>query len=336
VTIPIVFSADNNYIPYTAVAIQSIMENANKENDYRFYILHKDVSAQFVHLLSEQLSQFSNCSIEFIDVSDYISNHNFFVSRHISVEAYFRLLIPYILPNYDKVIYLDGDIFCRVDISELYDLELNDNLLSAVRDIGVSWYYAPQHSEYYSKIYHVLTHLRAPESYFNSGMLIINASLFRRTFTLEYLFNFSASHDFQAHDQDILNTLCEGKVYLLPFTWNFMRTSDFIYLPENLKEQYIEAESNPKMIHFKPWIYGTYSPYLPFSECFWKCAAPTPFYDLIIRRMKEKKILASHSIREQIFMDIKNRKNCGIRFIIKCFFIWLLSRFGYRSNCKKT
>jgi lipopolysaccharide biosynthesis glycosyltransferase len=333
-TIPVVFSADNNYIPYTAVAIQSIMENANKDDSYRFYILHKDVSDKFVRLLNEQLSQFSNCLIEFIDVSGYIVNYDFFVSRHLSIEAYFRLLIPYILPNYDKVIYLDGDIFCRVDISELYNLELNNNLLSAVRDIGVSWYYAPHHSEYYSQIYHVLTHLRVPECYFNSGMLVIDTNLFRAAFTLEYLFDFSASHKFQVHDQDVLNTLCEGKVHLLPFKWNFMRTSEFIYLPENLKNQYIEAELNPKMIHFKPWTHGNYAPYLPFSEYFWNCAAKTPFYDLIILRMKEKKILASHSIREQIFLDIKNRNDCGIRFIIKCFFIWILSKCGI-ANGKK-
>jgi lipopolysaccharide biosynthesis glycosyltransferase len=331
-TIPIVFSSDNNYIPYTAVAVQSIMENANKDNDYRFYILHKDVSDQFVHLINKQLSQFPNCLIEFINVSGYISNYDFFVSRHISIETYFRLFIPYILPNYDKVIYLDGDIFCRVDISELYNLELNDNLLAAVRDVGVSWYYAPRHSEYNSRIYYVLMHLHVPESYFNGGMLVMNTNLLRKTFTLEYLLNFSTTHEFQIHDQDVLNTLCEGKVYLLPFTWNFMRTGDSVYLPENLKDQYIKAELNPKMIHFKPWTYGNYAPYLPFSECFWKCAAKTPFYDLIFLQMKEKKILASHSIRDQIFLDIKNRNNCGIRFIIKCFFIWFLGKFGLRNR----
>ena len=101
-TIPIVFSANEYYIPYTAVAIQSIMEHANKENDYHFYILHKDISDEFARPLREQVSRFPNCLIDFIDVSDYISNYAFFVSRHISVETYFRLLIPYILTDYDK------------------------------------------------------------------------------------------------------------------------------------------------------------------------------------------------------------------------------------------
>jgi lipopolysaccharide biosynthesis glycosyltransferase len=330
-TIPIVFSANNYYIPYTAVAVQSIMEHANKENDYRFYILHKDISDEFANLLRTQMSRFSNCMIDFIDVSNYISDYAFFVSRHISVETYFRLLIPYIFTDYNKVIYLDGDILCLVDISELYKMELNDNLLSVVRDVGASWYYSPKHSECNSRIYQVLLHLKKPEDYFNGGMQVLNTDLFRKTYTLKYLFEFAASHEFQVHDQDVLNILCEGKVYLLPFSWNFMRTDDSTYLPEHLKKQYTEAESNPKIIHFKPWTYGNYSPYLPFSEYFWKYAAQVPFYDVIISRMKERNILASHSIREQIFLDIKNRNDCGIRFIIKCFFIWIISRFKRNS-----
>jgi lipopolysaccharide biosynthesis glycosyltransferase len=328
VTIPIVFSADDYYIPYTAAAIQSIIEHAKKEDDYRFYVLHKNISDEFVRPLREHISRFPNCHIDFINVSPYIADYALFISRHISIETYFRLLIPYILTDYNKVIYLDGDILCRADISELYKMELNDSLLSAVRDVGVSWYYSPNHSEYMSGLYQVLLHLQKPENYFNAGVTAINTDLFRKTFTLKYLFEFTASREFQIHDQDVLNTLCEGKVLLLPFAWNFMRTDDDAqYLPEYLKEQYTEAGNNPKLIHFKPWTHGNYSPYVPFSEYFWKYAARTPFYDLIISRMKEKKILASHSVREQIFLDIKNRNDCGMRFIIKCFFIWILSRF---------
>ena len=213
----------------------------------------------------------------------------------------------------------------------MYNTELDDNLLAAVHDVGVSWYYSPNHSKYTSRIYQVLLHLQKPENYFNAGMTVLNTDLFRKTFTLKYLFEFTASHEFHVHDQDVLNTLCEGKVSLLPFEWNFMRTSDSIYLPEHLKKQYTEAENNPKIIHFKPWAYGNYSPYLPFSEYFWKYAAQTSFYDLIISRMKEKKLLASHSVKEQIFLDIKNRNGCGIKFIIKCFIIWFLSRFKKNS-----
>jgi lipopolysaccharide biosynthesis glycosyltransferase len=326
-TIPIVFSANNYYVPYTAVSIQSIMEHGDKKNDYHFYILHKDISGEFIDLLRKQVSPSSNCSIDFIDVSTYISDYNFFVSREITVEAYFRLLIPYILTDYDKVIYLDGDTICLIDICELYKIELNANLLSAVRDVGVSWYYSPDRSKH-TDAYQVLLHLKKPEDYFNSGMLVLDTNLFRKTYTLKHLCDFAASREFQVHDQDVLNTLCEGKVLLLSFSWNFMKTDGYAaYLPENLKKQYIEARTNPKIIHFKPWTYGNYSPYLPFSEYFWKYAAQTPFYDLIISRMKEKKILVSHSIKEQIFLNIKSNEHCGIIFIIKCFITWCLSRF---------
>jgi lipopolysaccharide biosynthesis glycosyltransferase len=325
-TIPIVFSANDYYVPYTAVAIRSIMGHANKENYYHFYILHKGISDEFILLLHKQVSRQPNCFLDFINVSNYISNYALFLSRQITIETYFRLLIPYILIEYNKVIYLDGDILCRIDISDLYSIELNGNLLAAVRDMGVSWYYSPNHSEYMSKIYHVLLHLKKPDDYFNAGMIILNADLFRKTFTLKFLFEFAASREFQAHDQDILNILCEEKAFLLPFAWNFMMTPDSTYLPQCLKNQYIDAGNNPKIIHFKPWNHGNYSPYLPFSEYFWKHASQTPFYDIIVFRMKEQKILASHSIQEQMFLNITKRR-CGPRFILKCFIVWFVSRF---------
>jgi lipopolysaccharide biosynthesis glycosyltransferase len=206
------------------------------------------------------------------------------------------LLIPYLFAEYDKVIYLDGDMLCFVDIAELYKTELFDNLLAVVRDVGVSWYYSPNHSQEKKGLYEVLLQLKKPEDYFCDGMCIMNTKLFREAFTMKELLDIAVSREWPIFDQDVFNFLCEGKVLLLPFFWDYMRTSDSKYLPENLKSQYLEAEANPKIIHFKPWTIGNYSPYLPYSEYFWKYAARTSFYDIIISRMKEKELLLSHPI----------------------------------------
>ena len=39
------------------------------------------------------------------------------------------------MPHYDKVLYLDSDLIVKGDVSELFNVELGDNLLAAVRDI---------------------------------------------------------------------------------------------------------------------------------------------------------------------------------------------------------
>ena len=35
---PIVFSTDNNYIPYLSAAIRSLIENANKKDEYKIFV----------------------------------------------------------------------------------------------------------------------------------------------------------------------------------------------------------------------------------------------------------------------------------------------------------
>ena len=323
INIPIVFSANNYYIPYTSTAIQSIIENADKDRQYIFYILYQEMSDNNIALLKKQVSLFPQFSINFINVTKYIDKYDLFTSRHISLETYFRLLIPELLAEYQKAIYLDGDMICCTDIASLYDINLENYLLAAVRDVGVSWYYSPNHSEEMKFLYSVLLHLKKPEDYFCAGMCILNIDLFRKTISTDEIFKLAASRQWQVHDQDVLNYLAENKTFLLPFHWNFMYTPNAKYLPEYLQNEYLEAKENPRIIHYKPW---TYKNYIPHFDLFWKYATRTPFIDIIIENMKEKGTVSDDSFEsfaQQIILNIKKRA-VGLRFIlIDCPKAWL-------------
>jgi len=229
-TIPIVFSSNDYFIPYMSTMMQSIMENADQNRRYVFYILHQEITDNNIGLLRNQIASFSQFSIEFINVAQYISKYNLFVSRHITIEAYFRLLIPELLSEYQKAIYLDGDMICCTDIASLFDIDLGDHLFAAVRDTAVAWYYSPNHSEYMKTLHSVFLHLRKVDEYFNDGMCVFNIELFRKTISNDKLFELATSREWQVHDQDILNYIGEGKTLLLPYYWNFMITSNAIYL----------------------------------------------------------------------------------------------------------
>jgi lipopolysaccharide biosynthesis glycosyltransferase len=125
------------------------------------------------------------------------------------------------------------------------------------------------------------------------------------------------------HDQDVLNFIGEGKTLLLPFHWNVMRTEGLAkYLPEKLKNEYYDAEQNPKIIHYKPWLYDKYI--LSF-ELFWKYATRTPFSDVIIKRMKENGGVMNEPLtfRDRVIDNITHRKGMGILFILECLKAWL-------------
>ena len=322
--IPIVFAADNYYVPYMAVMIQSIMENADQNRQYIFFILHQGISNDNMDLLNKQIAHFHPFSIEFINVSSYIGKYNLFVSRHVTVETYFRLLIPELLTEYQKAIYLDGDMICRTDIGELFDINIENYLLASVRDTAVALYYSKKEEEYLKNIHSVLSSLKKPDEYFNGGMCIFNIELFRKTISTEKLLELAASREWQLHDQDVLNYVAEGKTLLLPYRWNFMTMMPHSeYLPEHLQNEYQEAQNNPKIIHYavKPW--SCYN-YIINFELFWKYATRTPFIDTIIERMKTKNFVSNNSLRDIIISNIKNRNGIGIRFILfDCVKAWL-------------
>ncbi|MCL2374330.1 MAG: hypothetical protein FWC65_03705, partial [Treponema sp.] len=136
--IPIVFASDNNYVPYMSAAMQSIIENSSMNRKYVFFILHNKITNEAIDLLCKQISPYKQFAINFIDVTEYISKYSLFISRHITVETYFRFLIPELLSDYQKAIYLDCDMIVCTDIAELFDTNLENYLLAATRDISVA------------------------------------------------------------------------------------------------------------------------------------------------------------------------------------------------------
>ena len=85
--IPIVFSADNFYVPYMATTIQSIMENASPNRTYTFFILHQEITDDSMELLKKQIAFYPHFSVNFINVKEHISKHDLFISRQITIET---------------------------------------------------------------------------------------------------------------------------------------------------------------------------------------------------------------------------------------------------------
>jgi lipopolysaccharide biosynthesis glycosyltransferase len=325
--IPIVFSVNDHYVSYMAVMMQSIMENSDKKKRYCFFVLYQNIDNNNIDLIKKQIYDFPQFSIEFIDVSQYIKKYNFFVSGYITVETYFRLLIPYLFFEYQKVIYLDGDMICCTDIASLFEIDLNNYALAGVLDWHIISYFFYPHSPDVINIKHkfeILFKLKNSCNYFNGGLIVFNIKLFQETISMQDLFDLAQSREWQFHDQDILNYLFEEKTLLLPFNWNLLINTTYYrlkYLPEQLQNEFNEAEKNPGIIHYKPYELDAYCPHF---ELFWKYATHTQFIGVIIERMKEKNLITTESFSERIISNIKHRKGISLRFIlVDCLKTWL-------------
>lgn len=231
-----------------------------------------------------------NFSVRFINISTEISNYAFYTENRefFSAEAYFRLLTPFILTRYDRAIYMDGDMVALTDLAELMKIDMDCNLMAAVRDYcGLGDYYNPksQRKQYMEE----RLRLHNPDNYYISGLLLFNLKNFRNTFTREQVLEITASFPWQFHDQDILNILTEGRTLLLDPRWNVLQ--DFgthQFLPKRFYQEWSESLSNPAIVHYagsvKPWRF----PRIPRAEYFWLYASKSPFYNRIIAQRSQE------------------------------------------------
>lgn len=268
--IPIFFSIDENYLPFLAVSLKSIIDNASKNYKYEIKVLNSGIKESE----KAKLNKFNNDNfdIEFVDITNYISkiSKNLHTRDYYSKTTYYRLFIPNLYPNYDKALYLDSDIIVRGDISELYNYNLGDNLLGAITDEFV--YNSPELNAY------LLNRLGLPHPkyYFNAGILVMNLKGLREFDFEDKFIKLIKSVTFTvAQDQDYLNVICKGRVHYIDIVWDKMPF-------QNDKIN----EDDLKLIHYnlslKPW--HEYN--VPYEKYFWHYSKQTDFHNEIIEMLK--------------------------------------------------
>lgn len=290
--IPIVFAADNNYVPILAVAMKSVVYNATPRYNYDLIVLHQNIDNDNQTRLKSELCK-ENISVRFINVADIFREKKLITPAHFTVEIYFRLAMQDIMANYDKVIYLDSDLIVNDDIAKLFFEPIGENYVGAVQDVDSAGCYKGFDSDR-KKYFEKILKMKNPYAYFNSGVLVMNLNKFREKFTSEYILTLAESEKFIFPDQDVLNILCEGHVYYLDESWNTLmnhknsensRIAVAKLAPHQIYSNYLKARTHPKIIHFagyqKPWEYSV----CDMSEYFWKIARTTFFWEQLLLKL---------------------------------------------------
>ena len=269
--VPIFFAADDGYSPFLAVSIQSLVEHATEENQYVIKILYTNISEENQRKISKYKRE--NISIEFVDLNYYIEKikDKLYTRDYYSKTTYFRLFIPNLYPQYDKVLYLDSDITILSDVAKLYNIDIGNNLLAAAPDDVIQTIEVFQ--DYAEKVVGVADF----RNYFNAGILVMNLDELRKfDFQEKFLYLLSTVKFSVAQDQDYLNRLCKGRVKLISNTWNRMPIGGDVVDREDLH-----------IIHynlaFKPWHFEN----ILYKEYFWECAKKTEYFEQILRIQSE-------------------------------------------------
>lgn len=251
--INIALATDDNYAKYCSTVMISVIENKRLEDEISFHIMHSD---DLNNDNIEKMKKIGDVNFYYVDkniFTPYFKNMN----NLWSVATLYRLKIATILNHIDKVIYLDCDTLVLNSLHELYEENMQDNILYGIRD------YCCEASMKRNNI---------PDKYFyfNAGVLMINLQKMREENIEDKLFDFLVKNwehlDFG--DQDVLNSV------LYTRTKEVERKYNYIVPAIILKEK--EKDLNPTIAHYagvKPWekCYNN-----KFRDMFWTYFEKSP------------------------------------------------------------
>ena len=257
--INICFSCDDNFIIHCAAAMKSIVQNASKDSYLNIYLLYKSLKENNKEALKKIVNT-KNSKITFREVKESeFSDCPIPDNTHYSIETYFRLKIPSLFPNMDKILYIDCDTITLGDITELWNTDVTNYYAAVSQDIG-----SPTH----------LVELTGKHKYFNAGIMLINCKKWREDNIEEKCFEFVKKHSDKIIwvDQDVLNTVLAHNLKYIDANWNLE------YNPSCDRVSYLYEDSEINLIHYvsnnKPWSTDIPSKYVKY---YYKYAFGTPW-----------------------------------------------------------
>ena len=282
--IPICFATDDNYVPFLTVALASLLDNSSKENFYKIYVLTSHLSEENMNSILKQATE--NSEIKFVQLSKELDKVQdmFHLRDYYSKETYYRIFIPNLFPEYEKVLYLDCDITIVGDVSELYNTQIHGYYVGAVQEEVMQTF------EVFGNYVEKADGINR-KNYFNAGILLINCRRWRNKLIAERFVDLLNRYKFRVvQDEDYLNVLCKDNIKWLPLGWN--KTS---YKNESFDDKDL------KIIHWKinwrPWKYKD----VLYEEYFWKYAKMTDFYDKLIQ-MRDSRTEADFK-KDELLME---------------------------------
>lgn len=283
--IPIVLISDDNYVIQTAAAAASIIKNKRRDTRY-------DITIIAVEMSDENIKKFTFMGCDKIDINIIYVTKDKFLDLHpsaitnfgVSTTALIKFELPSLMLHCKKIIYLDGDLIVKRDLTELFGYNLEENYAGVVRDIPQVLYEKQVFGEKYGR------------DYFNSGVMLLNLELMRENNLSEVLIETKKKIDSKLMDQDVFNEIFAGRMLQLPIKYNVL----FVNLIRS-KNKYTLSQINEKyetdyrsledirrdaaVIHFcskdKPWKYYD----VPAADLWLEYFKRTPYSDTPLERI---------------------------------------------------
>ena len=272
--VPIVFCFDKRIILGASVAIKSLIDCAKNDTTYDIRIFHSDLDIENQKNISK-LVENSRHNIAFHYINPNLFKNAPHNNKSWTELVYYRLLIPEIIKEYDKVIYSDVDVLFKDDLSEVYCIELGNNEMAAVpveinnKDTMICHHYFPENTN---------------EQIYISSFLVMNARLMREEKTIDKFYEVirSVGSRLRFFDLDTMNIACDrflplsfryGVFQSIMFNNDITKAQEYEFLKGIYSlEELQKAKESPILVHYagkpgKPWrMKKTYPDYKEYMD----------------------------------------------------------------------
>ena len=260
------------YAPHFATLAASLAATRGGESLQITLVVGPDLSADVIQKLELYLGTL-NIDLDYVRVPDPVLEKLPQSAAYPSL-VWYRLLLPELLPNCSKVLYLDTDVVVLQSLLPLFMVELGTNLFGAVAEPPVGW-------EAQSR----LLGLDLTQGYLNSGVLLLNLAMMRsEKFTEKALeVAYAKNGLLRLPDQEVLNIVGKGRWKKLQPKWNAI---SYLWLDPQVANDtysvfdYLVATYSPAIVHFegtravKPWHFRSIH---PMKEIYRQMRARTPW-----------------------------------------------------------
>ena len=227
----IIMAFNTGFLLPALTAIYSLFRN---NDNVRLRVLYVELSDNAKIVIKRLTKLGNNNTIEFTPVEGSLLERIKVSTGRWRQETFFRYYITEIVPEYDRVLWLDADILVRKNIEELYKTDFAGKSFAGVFDNSSR----PEER-------------LGIRDYVNAGILLINAAKLKETRKIDEFWKLVASPDYAGElpDQDALNIVFEGDIKIVDPIWNM-----FPLLLEEYAERFIDRTA---IVHYvskyKPW-----------------------------------------------------------------------------------
>ena len=288
------------------VFLTSLLENQKPDSYYVIHVL-KGKNINFKHyrkiikLIKKKEKYIHHNKVKFYDMENEFKRvtHGIYISE----AEYYRITLPSLLPNLDKIIYINTDVITFKDLGEMYSIELEDDIyFMGILDNN--------------KLPSKLKNIKDLKKNMNEGILIMNLKSLRKYGIEEDLRNYVSAHYLKSHNQTAINVVCHDHLGILSIkyaTFSYKSFKELVKYNKKQQKQYRYSKDELLKVYHEPtllYFFGSVKPWhkkykKKNQKYWWYYAKKSGYYKKILKYYKFPKKTVNKLIK-------KIPKNIGI------------------------